>query len=557
MKTSFTALRASASLVVAFVVLPVAGKLAVAQAPALPPLTPEQVAIRTAAAAKVRVASEADRQHMMILLGLREPGPFAPLDSDPNRPPHVTRRPPSINYHDSLGNTFVRSAWGNWSNYDEAKAATITSPDPLVLENGSRVTDAAMWWGERRPQILNAFLTEIYGRTPPSTPKVTWVVGDDSTTFPGRAVVRRIKGVIDNSRYPAATPSIGIALYVPWNRTGRVPVIVTVGGFFGPPSELPASVQQVLAMGWAAASVNTGSIQADNGAGLSEGIIGLMNDGKPRKPGDWGVLAAWSWGMSRALDYFGTDPAIDATKAAIQGHSRWGKTALLAGALDQRWAIVWPSCSGAMGSSLEKRSWGETIDNVAGTSEYHWMAGNFLKYAGHWNDMPTDAHELIALVAPRPIFNTGGTKDQWSDPHGEFLASVGADPVYRLLGAQGLGTAEMPAANVSLIDGANAFRNHEGGHTDQPDWPVFLQFAQRFFDAPRARYLDEAPLFTDRVDDLAELSPRTEIVLRALHHLVPDLRQFAGNERPSRLRVSTAPELSRERIHVRSPNRPE
>jgi hypothetical protein len=144
-------------------------------------------------------------------------------------------------------------------------------------------------------------------------------------------------------------------------------------------------------------------IQADTGAGLGEGIIGLMNEGKPRKPGEWGTLAAWCWGLSRVLDYFETDPSVDAKQVGIQGHSRWGKTALLAGALDQRWAIVFSSCSGAMGASLEKRNWGETIDNVAGVGEYHWMAGNFLKYGGHWEDVPVDAHQLMALVAPRPV----------------------------------------------------------------------------------------------------------------------------------------------------------
>jgi beta-glucosidase len=481
------------------------GRGAHAQNPNVPQLTPEQQAARNAAMARIRAASEADRQRMMALLGLQDPGPLPPADIDPTRPAHVTQRQPgpTNNWYDSLGNTFVRSQWGNWSNYDESRAGGTASPDPLVLKDGSRVADANTWWSRRRPEILNDFQTQIYGRMPPNTPKVTFEVASvDSTTFAGKAVIKKVVGHIDNSRYPAAKPSIDITMYLPAKPSGRVPVIVTAGGLFAPPNQLPASVAQVIALGWAAASVNTNNIQADNGAGLSDGIIGLMNRGQPRKPDDWGVLAAWSWGLSRALDYLGTDPAIDATRAAVQGHSRWGKTALLAGALDQRWAIVWPSCSGSMGTSLEKRSWGETIDNVAGAGEYHWMAGNFLKYGGHWNEMPTDAHELIALVAPRPIFNTGGTKDQWADPHGEFLASLGADPVYLLLGKQGLGTTEMPAADVSLIGGENAFRYHEGGHTDAPDWPVFLAFAKRYFDAPKVAYLNESLPFTNRVDDL-------------------------------------------------------
>lgn len=455
---------------------------------------------------------------MMDLLGLKAPATLPPAATDPNRPAYLTQRTagPTNNWYDSVGNTFVRSQWGKWSNYDESRAgATSAAPDPLVLKNGTRVTDAGTWWSRRRPEILNDFLTEIYGRTPSFTPRVTFeVTSVDSVTFAGAAIVKKVTGHIDNSRYPAAKPSIDITMYLPVRAAGRVPVVVTVGGFFARPGQLPGSTAQVLAMGWAAASVNTGNIQADNGAGLTAGIIGLMNDGKPRKPDDWGVLSAWAWGLSRALDYFGTDPAIDATKTAVQGHSRWGKAALLAGALDQRWAIVWPSCSGAMGSSLEKRSWGETIDNVAGTGEYHWMAGNFLKYAGRWDAMPTDAHQLIALVAPRPVFNTGGTQDQWSDPHGEFLASLGADPVYRLLGKKGLGTDAMPAADVALVDGENAFRNHEGGHTDAPDWPIFLQFAKRYFDAPSAAYRNESLSFEERAADLVARMTLEEKVLQ-------------------------------------------
>ncbi|MDB4912970.1 MAG: glycoside hydrolase family 3 domain protein [Gemmatimonadetes bacterium] len=477
-----------------------------AQTPGAPQQTPAQIAARNEEQARIRAASEADRKAMLDLLGIKDPPPPATTgDKDPNRRPELVQRPnaPTNNWYDAAGNTYVRSQWGNWNNYDESRAGpTVATPDPLVMKNGTRVTSAAQWWSKRRPEILNDFLTEIYGKTPAFTPAVKWeVVSTDSTTFAGKAIVKKIVGHVDNARYPAAKPSVDITLYLPARRSGRVPVIVGGGGF-GAPGQLPATVQQVLDMGWASASVNTNNVQADNGAGLKESIIGLMSDGKPRKPDDWGVLAAWSWGYSRALDYLSADPAIDGTKAAIHGHSRGGKAALLAGALDQRWAIVWPSCSGAMGSSLEKRGWGETIDNVAGSSEYHWMAGNFLKYAGHWDAMPTDAHELIALVAPRPVFNTGGTDDQWSDPHGEFLASVGADPVYTLLGARGLGTTTMPALDVALIDGENAFRNHTGGHTDAPDWPTFLQFAKRHFDQPRVAYLDETKSFEERTADL-------------------------------------------------------
>jgi hypothetical protein len=458
-----------------------APRIAGAQAPDFTRMTPEE---RTAYMSRLRAAADSDRATMMAVLGLHEPSGLPAPAVDPGRPSGLTQRPGSDSWFDAAGNTYVRSAWGNWSNYDEVRAGAATSPDPLVLNDGTRVTDAGTWWTRRRPEILAAFSDEIYGRIPPRTPAVAFSVASiDSAAYPGAAIVKRIVGHVDNSGYPAAAPSVDVTMYTAPDAPLHAPVVVMVGGFFGRPSaKLPDAVAQVLALGWAVATVHTGNVQADNGAGLSAGIIGLVNEGRPRTPADWGVLAAWSWGLSRALDYLATDPAVDARRAAVQGHSRWGKTALLAGALDERWAIVYASCSGAMGASLEQRAWGETIDNVAGSGEYHWMAGNFLKYAGHWNDMPVDAHELIALVAPRPLFITGGTRDQWSDPHGEFLAAVGADPVYRLLGARGLGTTIMPEPDSTLMSGELAFRDHEGGHTDAPDWPVFLRFARRYFD---------------------------------------------------------------------------
>ncbi|MGA2383057.1 MAG: acetylxylan esterase [Gemmatimonadales bacterium] len=460
---------------------------AAAQNPDFFRMTPEQ---RRAFMDSIRTASERDRDLMVAQLHLPSPPTLPPPDSDPARPSNTFQRPNSTNWYDSTGNTYVRSPWGIWSNYDESRVGSYTLPDPLVTNGGRRVTSAAMWWRVRRPEILELFSREIYGRTPAHTPAVTFEVTKvDSTRFPN-AILKYVTGHIDNSAYPAAAPSIEITMVLPKGVTHKVPVITVIGGFlfgFGQrdTTQLPERVTSVLANGWAYATVGTGSIQADNGAGLTSGIIGLVNRGRPRAPDEWGVLSAWAWGMSRALDYFESDPAIDAKKAAIEGHSRWGKTALLAGALDQRWAITWASSSGAAGASLEKRNWGETIDNVAGGGEYHWMAGNYLKYAGHWADMPVDAHELIALVAPRPLFVTGGTKgDTWVDTHGEFLACVAADPVWRLLGAKGLGTTTMPEADRGLMDGDLAFREHEGGHTDMLDWPFFLQWAKRYFGEP-------------------------------------------------------------------------
>ena len=446
------------------------------QRPDVQKMTPGE---RKAYMDKLRAESQADWKRTMQSFNLSEPALPPPAD-DPKRPQHLKPKEGSTNWYDEAGYTHVRSGWGNWSNYDEAKAGGYTLPDPLVLKNGKPVKNAAAWWKQRRPEILNDFTTDIYGKIPASTPAVTFVpVGTDSVILAGKSTRSTILGQIDNSRYPAATPTIPITLYKPIVGSGRaekLPLMVIVWGSFPQPM---ATIERLITSGWAVATVNTGAIQMDSGAGLYEGIIGLVGKGADRQPDDWGVLAAWSWGLSRAFDYLATDKTIDATRIGIQGHSRWGKTAMLAGALDPRWAIVFSSCSGALGASLEKRNYGETIDNVAGAGEYHWMAPNFVKYGGNWATMPVDAHELMALIAPRPLFITGGTRDSWSDPKGEFLACVAASPVYALLGKKGVGTTEMPTPDVSLVDGELAFRNHEGGHVDSLDWPVFLEFAGR------------------------------------------------------------------------------
>jgi hypothetical protein len=246
----------------------------------------------------------------------------------------------------------------------------------------------------------------------------------------------------------------------------------------------PTLQQQVLAKGWGYAMLVPVSVQADNGAGLRQGIIGLMNKGQYRKPDDWGALRAWAWGAGKALDYFETDNSIDASKVAIEGHSRYGKAALVTLAYDQRFVTAFVSSSGEGGAKLHRRNAGELVENVAASNEYHWMAGNFLKYAGPltWADLPVDSHELIALCAPNPVFISAGNKgDEWAEPRGMFMAAVAAEPVYKLLGRRGLGTTQMPAVETGLMQGDIAFRQHNAGHTPGPNWPFFLTFAERYF----------------------------------------------------------------------------
>jgi hypothetical protein len=422
-----------------------------------------------------------------------------PPAQDPNRPPGLKQNKGRPNaWSDAQGRSYVRSGVGSWTNYDEAKANPYPVPDPLVLKDGRPVKDADTWWKQRRPEIVNDLLGEMYGRIPEDTPKITWVVSaTDATAAGGRAVMTKVVGRVDNSRYPQASPSINLTTYTPANAAGPVPLMIVVvagpGGYGAPRAGAPAvepaprpgsAMYQLLDIGWGYGTVEVGPIQNDYGGGLSSGIIGLMAQGRPRKPDDWGALSAWAWGLSRAMDFLQTDKGVDPGRIGIEGHSRYGKAALLAAALDPRWAIVFASCAGECGTKLSRRNYGETLDNTGGS---YWMAPNCRKYIGHWNDLPVDAHELIGLVAPRPIFITGGTLDFWSDPRGEFLAAVDAGPIYRLLGKGDLGTTDMPAPDVPLISGELGYRFHAGGHTDTLDWPVFLQFAQRHLKAPAGR----------------------------------------------------------------------
>jgi len=394
----------------------------------------------------------------------------------------------------------------NAANYDEAKANPYPNlPDPLILNNGKKVTTAKQWWIKRRPEIVEDFDREIYGRVPKNTPKVTWEVTSITNEKNGdiAIITKKLVGHVDNTSYPLDTVNIQLTLTTPANAIGPVPVIMQFGFILPPGYKMrvrqgtnpgaqvppmpttagPTWQQQLLAKGWGYAVISPNSVQADNGAGLTKGIIGLMNKGQSRKPDDWGALRAWAWGASRAMDYFETDKAVNAKEIGLEGHSRYGKATVVAMAYDQRFAIAYISSSGEGGAKLSRRNAGEIVENVAGTGEYHWMAGNFIKYAGplHWNDMPVDAHELLALCAPRPIFVSGGQKgDGWVDAKGMFMAAVAAGPVYKLLGKKDLGTTEFPPVETSLTDGDLAFRQHSSGHTDVPNWPFFIAFASRY-----------------------------------------------------------------------------
>ena len=391
----------------------------------------------------------------------------------------------------------------NFANYDESKAGPfVPLPDPLKLNNGKEVKTAKDWWKKRRPELIEIFDREIYGRVPSRLPKVNWEVLSTTQEKNGDVpvITKKLVGHVDNTSYSAIKVDIQLTLSTPADAKGPVPVIMEFGlspeviaqlrqrfpQFFKAENG-PTWQQQVLAKGWGYAEYIPTSVQPDNAEGLTEGIIGLANKGQPRKLDDWGVLRAWAWGASRALDYFENDKAVDAKRVGIEGHSRYGKAALVTMANDPRFAIGYISSSGEGGAKLWRRHWGEQIGNIAG-GEYYWMAGNFIKYDApplSEDNLPIDQHELIALVAPRPVFISAGTQaagDGWVDAKGMFLAAVGAGPVYRLLGKKDLGATEFPPVETTLIDGDIGFRQHIAGHTPAPNWPTFLKFTSKYFE---------------------------------------------------------------------------
>jgi (4-O-methyl)-D-glucuronate---lignin esterase len=408
----------------------------------------------------------------------------------------------------------------NHANYDEARANPYpTLPDALTLRSGRKVASADAWWRERRPEIVEDFEREVVGRVPAAVPKVTWtVVATTRTAIGGHPVLgRQLAGHVDNAAYPAIAVEIQMIVVTPADAKRAVPIMMMFGargldglpgfggsagaggGGRGAPATGgdPSATEQLIADGWGYVAISPASIQADNGAGLTKGIIGLVNKGQARKPDDWGALRAWAWGASRGLDFLEADRLVDSARVGIEGVSRFGKAALVAMAFDTRFAVVLVGSSGEGGAKLHRRNWGEAVENLTAPGEYHWMAGNFLKYGAaeasfgsrNAGDLPVDAHELIALCAPRPTFISYGVPEKgdakWLDQQGSYMAAIAAGPVFRLLGARDLGrsddyTAEkMPGVGVGLLGGQLAWRQHDGGHTDGPNWKYFIPWADR------------------------------------------------------------------------------
>lgn len=397
------------------------------------------------------------------------------------------------------------------ANYDESKVPAVQLPDPLLYPDGNPVKDDVAWWARRRAQILNAFQNEVYGRAP-AAPARQWhqVKSRDTNALGGKAVRKEVR--VSLTGHPAG-PYTDLLLYLP---KSKGPHAVFLGLNFGGNQTIHPDpgitmtdrwvrnnaelgitdnkateatrgtaagrwpVEMILERGYALATAYYGDIDPDFDDGFQSGIhrVYLPPFQKLPAPDQWGSIAAWAWGLSRLMDYLEKDSDVDRKRVAVMGHSRLGKTALWAGATDHRFAMVVSNNSGCGGAALSRRRFGETVASI-NTTFPHWFCANFKRYNDREDELPVDQHMLLALIAPRPLYVASAAEDLWADPRGEFLATLAADPVYRLLGAAGLGTDEMPAVDQPV---GNVLRYHvrSGGHdVTEFDWKQYLEQADR------------------------------------------------------------------------------
>lgn len=391
------------------------------------------------------------------------------------------------------------------ANYDESKVPAYTLPSVLTCQDGEVVTTVKQWEKKRRPELLNLFQTYMYGKAPELKKRLPYKVASSSpTALNGRATRKEIR--LQLTEDPQG-PHIDLQLYLPNHVNGKIPVFLGISFlpnytvYDDPDLTAPDKdgqknkrnyrgsmnnswqLDQILAHGYGLATFCYSDVDPDFDDDFQNGVhpyYYAQGQHYPQ-PDQWGSIAAWAWGMSRAMDYLEKDPQVDAKKVAVVGHSRLAKTAVWAGASDPRFALVISGNSGCCGVALSRRCYGETVEAI-NVRFPHWFCGNYKQFNEREEYLPFDQHELVALIAPRPIYIASAEDDNWSDQKGEFLGGKGAEPVYALYGLQGIGTDAMPPIDTPYMTGSIAYHNRKGPHAILPyDWTQFLRFADRFF----------------------------------------------------------------------------
>ncbi len=436
-----------------------------------------------------------DRNQMMWQLGISFPDLPSKLNDTNANPTFVPSDSLNSegNWKDIDNHLITRTGFGLWNNYDETKVVEYTPINLLEMNHGSLISTSDEWFENRRPEVWKDVTEQVWGVIPDESllPSVTFTTIENNGGEGDKAYIEKeILGTIDITSYPEVRniPKITATVRLPANSKNAPLMIMFTSRRF---SNMDNFWNENVPQGWGVCFFYLSDLQPDNGTFLTSYLIGLVNKGNWRTPTDWGTLAAWSWGVSRLIDYFETDAAVNAKQIGITGHSRYGKATLVTMAYEPRLAIGFPSCAGALGTSMVRRHLAQDLENISWDREYHWVAGNFFKWMGSLNEgeylprkvenMPVDAHSLLALCAPRPVFLNGGTQDSWTDSYGIYLTGVGATPVYDLIGAKGLVMEDgKPVVDVSYDEGDIAYRKHEGGHTPQPDWESFFKFASKY-----------------------------------------------------------------------------
>ena len=366
---------------------------------------------------------------------------------------------------------------------------SLNLPDLLVSENGRPVRNSEDWMTSRRDEILDLFRSNVYGRSPVNRPdSLTFdVVETLDNALGGSAIGQRIRiGYVG----PGGQGAIDLTVFTPKAAATPAPAFLLICNRavedLGLDRTAPSPfwpAEAIVAQGYAAAAFQVADVDPDNFDDFQNGVHGVFDDpDAPRPPDAWGTIAAWAWGASRAIDYFEEAPDIDATRVAVIGHSRGGKTALWCGAQDERVALAISNSSGCTGAALARRRVGETVADI-NTRFPHWFCENYKRFNDREDHLPVDQHMLIALMAPRPVYIASATHDAWADPEGEFLGGLCAQPVYDLFGLTGLEAAEMPLADTPVHDGRIGYHIRTGGHDlTEYDWRCYLDYADRWMD---------------------------------------------------------------------------